>query len=169
MARRTPAVSLVVNDISYPSFMPSSNILHRLLSAILNSLYSFWWDVTNDWGFQLLTKQERRPMPVPPRPLLLPRMQSDAPLLGLRSSAPAFSATEPRHPWGLRPTLRYPLLVYPLAIFLNLVLRMAWSVKLSSHLHNKTDGSMVIFCFEIAEIFRRWMWVFIRVEWEAIK
>ena len=108
-------------------------------------------------------------MPVPPRPLLLPRMQSDAPLLGLRSSAPAFSATEPRHPWGLRPTLRYPLLVYPLAIFLNLVLRMAWSVKLSSHLHNKTDGSMVIFCFEIAEIFRRWMWVFIRVEWEEIK
>lgn len=26
-----------------------------------------------------------------------------------------------------------------------------------------------MFCLEVAEIVRRWMWVFIRVEWETIK
>jgi hypothetical protein len=28
---------------------------------------------------------------------------------------------------------------------------------------------LVIFWLEIAEIFRRWMWVFIRVEWESLR
>lgn len=155
----------------FPAFYVNLIYPHdRLLSAAVNSLYSFWWDVTNDWGLEMFTQEERRPMP--PRSLLLPtRLHSDSPLLGRRPlSLSTLSALgESRHPWGLRSTTRYPLVVYPLAIFLNLVLRMTWSIKLSSHLHNKTDGSMVIFCFEVAEIFRRWMWVFIRVEWEGIK
>ena len=28
----------------------------RVLAVLVNSLYSFWWDVTNDWGLSLLTK-----------------------------------------------------------------------------------------------------------------
>lgn len=28
---------------------------------------------------------------------------------------------------------------------------------------------MVIFWLEVAEVVRRWMWVFVRVEWEVIK
>jgi hypothetical protein len=73
------------------------------------------------------------------------------------------------HPYGLRPDLLYPLPVYPLLIFLNLVLRLTWSVKLSSHLHSDSDGSKVIFWLEVAELARRWMWVFLRVEWEVIR
>lgn len=46
---------------------------------------------------------------------------------------------------------------------------MSWSVKLSPHLHSAGDGSFVAFWMEVAEILRRWLWVFIRVEWEVVK
>ena len=51
----------------------------------------------------------------------------------------------------------------------NLVLRLTWSVKLSPHLHSHSEGSGVIFWTEVAELVRRWMWVFLRVEWEIVK
>lgn len=54
-------------------------------------------------------------------------------------------------------------------LLINFILRMTWSIKLSSHLHSKSDGTYTIFFVEIAEIVRRWLWVFIRVEWEVIK
>ena len=75
------------------------------------------------------------------------------------------------HPYGLRPRLLYPLPVYPLALFINLVLRLTWSVKLSSHLHANAlgEGSFFIFWVEVAELVRRWVWVFIRVEWEIVR
>jgi hypothetical protein len=46
---------------------------------------------------------------------------------------------------------------------------MTWSVKLSSHLHSSAEGSELIFWLEMAELVRRWLWVFIRVEWEVVK
>jgi len=63
----------------------------------------------------------------------------------------------------------YPLPVYPMLLLINFILRMTWSIKLSSHLHSKSDGTYIIFFVEVAEIVRRWLWVFIRVEWEVIK
>ena len=112
----------------------------RLLAALLNSLYSYWWDLTNDWGFELLrsrpTKDEHVRQP---------------------------------HPFGLRTRLLYPLPYYPFIVLANLVLRLTWSVKLSPHLHSHSEGSGVIFWTEVAELVRRWMWVFLRVEWEIVK
>ncbi|KAF7361753.1 Protein-er retention protein [Mycena venus] len=149
-----------------------------LLAAAINSLYSFWWDVTNDWGLTLLKpKNSSSSRPPPPRRLLLPsHLQTDLP----RGSTPTLDephiTTATNHqrqqqldPYGLRSTLLYPLPVYPLLVFLNLVLRLTWSIKLSTHLHSKTDGSVAIFWLEMAEVVRRWMWVFLRVEWEVIK
>ncbi|KAK0195433.1 EXS family-domain-containing protein [Armillaria mellea] len=142
-----------------------------LLFAAINSLYSFWWDISNDWGLDLLKPKamdgthNRR---WPPRRLVLPHLHSGTPLMAPSPAEPNSRPSQP-YPYGLRPTILYPLPVYPLLIFLNLVLRLTWSIKLSSHLHSKTDGSITIFCLEIAEIIRRWMWVFIRVEWETIK
>ena len=46
---------------------------------------------------------------------------------------------------------------------------MTWSIKLSSHLYSQTDGSALIFWLEMAEVLRRWIWVFLRVEWEVIR
>jgi EXS family protein len=75
------------------------------------------------------------------------------------------------HPYGLRARLLYPLPVYPLALFINLVLRLTWIIKLSSHLHARAlgEGSLVVFWVEVAELVRRWIWVFIRVEWEIVR
>lgn len=159
-----------------------------LLAALVNSLYSFWWDVTNDWGFDLLRpsifpKKPARPQSLP-RPLVLPtlheRSESLTSVSGLlttnsvphsphpTSPVPHLHAT---YPYGLRPTLLLPLPVYPFIIFLNLILRLTWGIKLSSHLHAhmQGDGSAFIFWIEIAEILRRWAWVFVRIEWEIVK
>ncbi|KAF9263298.1 EXS-domain-containing protein [Marasmius fiardii PR-910] len=141
-----------------------------LLAAVVNSLYSYWWDVTNDWGLDLFKPSDPSRKVQPPKPPTLPRLHSGSSLL--RPHHPEALSTELnglQHPYGLRLPLIYPLLVYPLMIFLNFVLRMTWTIKLSSHLHSKSDGSMTFFLIEVAEIFRRWMWVFFRVEWEAIK
>ncbi|THV02410.1 EXS-domain-containing protein [Dendrothele bispora CBS 962.96] len=136
-----------------------------LLSAAINSLYSFWWDITNDWGLELLKPKSSRSSERPlPRRLVLPRLHSGSALLNRETG----NESDQLQYYGLRSTLLYPLPVYPFLVFLNFFLRMSWSVKLSSHLHS-TDGSITIFLIEVAEIVRRWMWVFIRVEWEYVK
>ena len=79
------------------------------------------------------------------------------------------SLAEKPYPFGLRRTLLLPLPVYPFAILADLVLRLTWSAKLSSHLHSHIEGDRAIFLIEFAEMLRRWMWVFLRVEWELVK
>ena len=78
-------------------------------------------------------------------------------------------AAEKPYPFGLRRTLLLPLPIYPFAIMADLVLRLTWSAKLSSHLHSHIEGDRAIFLIEFAEMIRRWMWVFLRVEWELVK
>ncbi|KAI0344682.1 EXS-domain-containing protein [Trametopsis cervina] len=158
-----------------------------LLSAVVNSLYSFWWDVTYDWGFDLLrTKSKKASVSrahSPPRPLVLPRLHSRSALLSRAGSEdmsedlPADeeettslqTTSEKSYPFGLRKTLLLPLPIYPFAILIDLVLRLTWSAKLSSHLHSHIEGDRAIFLIEFAEMLRRWMWVFLRVEWELVK
>ncbi|KAI0775676.1 EXS-domain-containing protein [Trametes elegans] len=155
-----------------------------LLAAAFNSLYSFWWDVTNDWGLDLLRPQHTdgaNARAQPPRPLLLPRLHSRSALLKRSSNSldeipedyveypTRITADRRPHPYGLRPTLLFPLPVYPFAILIDLVLRLTWSAKLSSHLHSYSEGDLIIFWIELAEVVRRWMWVFLRVEWETVK
>jgi hypothetical protein len=59
--------------------------------------------------------------------------------------------------------------VYYLVIFLNLFLRFTWSLKLSTHLDTVEELESSVFLMEALEVTRRWVWVFFRVEWEAIK
>lgn len=71
---------------------------------------------------------------------------------------------------GLRSQLLFQdPLIYYVAIFVNFVLRFTWSLKLSSHLHHVADLEVGVFLVEALEILRRWIWVFIRVEWEMLK
>ncbi|KAI0093207.1 EXS-domain-containing protein [Irpex rosettiformis] len=158
-----------------------------LLAAAVNSLYSFWWDVTYDWGFDLLrpkpkVKSESRAHS-PPRPLMLPRLHSRSamlsrpgsedstkdPLMDKEATLEEQPFSEKPYPFGLRRTLLLPLAIYPFAIIADLILRLTWSAKLSSHLHSHIEGDRAIFLVEFAEMIRRWMWVFIRVEWELVK
>ena len=145
----------------------------------MNSLYSFWWDLTNDWGLDLLNRRSWESRNITTRPLGFSPLKINEPPDTPGISRSVSSSNQPvlggaiyrqrSYPYGLRPVLLYPLVVYPLAIFFNLVLRMTWSIKLSSHLYSRSEGTALIFWLEVAEVLRRWMWVFIRVEWEVLK
>ncbi|EJD52864.1 EXS-domain-containing protein [Auricularia subglabra TFB-10046 SS5] len=131
-----------------------------LLSVAVNSLYSFWWDVTNDWGLSILRGPGSPLLVLPPSPPAYPPSRAPSP----------FGLARGETPYGLRATLLFPdPLMYYLAVGLNLVLRCTWSLKLSAHLHSLTELEHGIFMMEALEILRRWVWVFFRVEWELIK
>ncbi|KAF7790348.1 hypothetical protein EIP86_001303 [Pleurotus ostreatoroseus] len=189
-AQRLAVENNLASGAAGPQHWYNGHMLYNLwlLAAAINSLYSFWWDVTFDWGFDLLrtrpSLESTRRSQSPPRPLVLPQLHSRSVKLGDRDSDELAkeallgqqeqlkntpSIPPQRYPFGLRPTLLLPLPIYPFAILVDFVLRMTWSVKLSSHLHAYAEGDRVIFLIEAAEMVRRWMWVFLRVEWEVVK
>lgn len=84
------------------------------------------------------------------------------------------SSSQNRHSNPHAILLRSPLLIadpfiYYLAIFFDLLLRFTWSLKLSSHLHSIHEIEQGVFMLEALEVIRRWMWVYLRVEWESCK
>ncbi|XP_029125297.1 SPX and EXS domain-containing protein 1 isoform X2 [Cajanus cajan] len=97
-----------------------------LLNGVVNSSYSFYWDVSRDWdlsGFTRIFKFNK--------PHLFSQM-----LYGRR--------------W-----------VYLWVIGSNLVLRCTWTYKLSAHLRH---NYLTVFAIAALEIFRRFQWIFFRVE-----
>ncbi|KAH8815465.1 EXS family protein [Xylogone sp. PMI_703] len=77
---------------------------------------------------------------------------------------------DPHHPYGLRSRLYfYPTSIYYLVIATDLLLRCTWSLKLSPHLANFADYESGIFLMELAEVGRRWIWIFFRVETEWVR
>jgi hypothetical protein len=75
-----------------------------------------------------------------------------------------------KSPYGLRQqrVFRQPLIYYAV-IGIDIVLRFAWSMKLSLHVV-KLDGlEGGVFLLEILELLRRWMWVYFRVETEFVR
>ncbi|KAM7260885.1 hypothetical protein ACFE04_026360 [Oxalis oulophora] len=102
-----------------------------LLSSVVNSLYSFYWDVTRDWdlsGFSKIFKFNRQ--------------NYCSNLLYGRQ-------------W-----------VYFWVIGSNLILRCAWTYKLSAHLRH---NYLTVFTFTALEMLRRFQWIFFRVENEWTK
>lgn len=77
---------------------------------------------------------------------------------------------DPEHPWGLR-RHRYfaDNNIYYGVIALDLLLRCTWSFKLSPHLDHFNDLEGGIFFMEVLEVFRRWVWIFFRVEAEWLR
>jgi len=125
--------------------------LYRLwvLAVFVNSLYSFYWDVAKDWDLTLFSSFSSLP-PFSKSPRSLHR-NTDA-------------------PFGLRERLVFPNpSIYYYAITLDLLLRFTWSLKLSPHLDHFADFESGIFVLECAEVGRRWMWIFFRVETEWVR
>lgn len=57
---------------------------------------------------------------------------------------------------------------YMLAVLIDFLLRITWSLKLSSHIYIRTlDGN--IFFIQLLEVIRRWIWVIFRMESEWVK
>ncbi|MBA0675728.1 hypothetical protein Goari_017253 [Gossypium aridum] len=102
-----------------------------LLSSVLNSLYSFYWDVARDWDFSFA------------RMFKFNKSHLYSHLLHGRT-------------W-----------VYFWVIGSNLILRCTWTYKLSAHLRN---NYLTVFAIAALEIFRRFQWIFFRVEneWNKI-
>lgn len=59
--------------------------------------------------------------------------------------------------------------IYYIAIIIDLTLRCTWSLKLSPHLDHFNDLEGGIFAMELLEVFRRFVWIFFRVETEWSK
>ncbi|KAI9785241.1 MAG: protein-ER retention protein [Peltula sp. TS41687] len=80
------------------------------------------------------------------------------------------SRNNPAHPYGLR-RHRYfhTAQLYYIAIVIDFLLRCTWSFKLSPHLDHLNDLEGGIFVMEFLEVFRRWIWIFFRVETEWVR
>lgn len=73
----------------------------------------------------------------------------------------------PEYPYGLRKHRYFHLKeIYYGVIVVDLLLRCTWSFKLSPHLDHFNDLEGGIFLMEALEVFRRWLWIFFRVETE---
>ena len=182
-----------------------------LLSVVVNSMFSFWWDIQMDWGLalceldtwsgsgtgetgsstllgsplggsgrdhtrrtsdltlvgrmrRLMTRRASVSHRRSPHPTPAPFPHSHATPSNPPPTPPGFFA------FGLRSRLLLPdPIVYHLFALIDLVLRFTWSLKLSSHLHTISEIESGVFVMEALELVRRWMWVFVRVEWEAVK
>lgn len=97
-----------------------------LMSSVLNSMYSFYWDVTRDWDMSCFTRIFKFGKPN------------------------IFSYLFHGRKW-----------VYCWVIGSNLILRCTWTYKLSAHLRH---NYLTVFTITALEIFRRFQWVFFRVE-----
>ena len=187
-----------------------------LLAVIVNSVFSFWWDVEMDWGLKLCEvdtwlpptsrtgsgsgigiggesprfREEgiwQRAVGCLKRDRGISHQRSPCPTPGLvphhthtrtqslsharqRSLSSLLSNPKSIFRHGLRQTLLLPdPIVYHIFTIIDLILRFTWSLKLSSHLHTIAEIESGVFMMEALELVRRWMWVFVRVEWEAVK
>lgn len=138
-----PVIALSAMQRSLPAEGPGAARgpgLYRawVAACLVNSLYSFYWDVAKDWDLTLFS---------PPR-----------------------ERGSPEHAFGLRRRLVVggPALYY-LVIAVDLMLRCTWSLKLSPHLDHMADFESSIFLIEFLEVFRRWVWIFFRVETEWLR
>lgn len=152
---------------------PSSRSVELLWYAcvLLNTLFSFWWDVTNDWGLDLLQPASFRAM----------LSQSRLPPLHRRSTSDTHDdsvellrrgTSHTRQPSVLRAPekpLPLPTSVYWILLVVNLVLRFTWSLKLSSHWHYLLEWQRGLLLLEALELVRRSIWVLLRVEWEHVR
>ncbi|XP_023518354.1 SPX and EXS domain-containing protein 1-like isoform X3 [Cucurbita pepo subsp. pepo] len=102
-----------------------------LLSSVMNSSYSFYWDVKRDWNLSTFTRIFKFN-----RPHFLSHL-----LYGQK--------------W-----------VYVWVLGSNLILRCTWTYKLSAHLRH---NYLTVFAITALEIFRRFQWIFFRVENEWSK
>ncbi|KAK3397990.1 EXS family-domain-containing protein [Sordaria brevicollis] len=109
-----------------------------IFASLLNSLYSFYWDVAKDWDLTLFAGPQER--------------------------------NSPDHPFGLRRRLLiHKPMVYYFVIALDLALRCTWMIKLQPYLNTISDLESSIFLIQFFEVFRRWVWIFFRVETEWIR
>jgi len=112
-----------------------------LCCSVINTAFSFWWDVYKDWDLGNL-----------------PSM-----CLPLTLDAPVNKNIFLRNDLIYGEDKRW---VYYWTLVSNAVLRCTWTVELSPHLRHQRFKLLVV---EALEIFRRFQWSVLRIEREALK
>ncbi|THU74200.1 hypothetical protein C4D60_Mb04t30860 [Musa balbisiana] len=118
-----------------------TNFYHPLwlISSVINSLYSFYWDVTRDWDLSVFSRIFKFKNPHICTNLFYRRIWV--------------------YTWE-SPTISDHN-VYYWVIGSNLILRCTWTYKLSAHLRH---NHLTVFTITALEIMRRFQWIFFRVE-----
>ncbi|KAI9504150.1 EXS family-domain-containing protein [Coemansia spiralis] len=128
-----------------------------LAAVTFNSLYSFYWDIAFDWDLVHTTDGWKI------ADLIAPVQNSNS----IENSPSTKTTSGSCFPPFLRPKLCFssPLLYY-IAMAIDFLLRVAWTMKLSSHIQIDmlAYGG---FWLNAIEIYRRWQWTFLRIEKEA--
>ena len=135
-----------------------------MLAVFANSFYSFYWDVAKDWDltlFEAITASAKRRIGGP-------ATKSYVYMNGNGNGHVASMGDG--YPYGLRRNryIHAPS-VYYVVIGVDLMLRCTWSLKLSPHLDHLNDLEGGIFVMQLLEVFRRWVWIFLRVETEWVR
>ncbi|WFD23721.1 protein-ER retention protein [Malassezia equina] len=126
------------------------------VSVLVNTLFSFWWDVTNDWGLDLLHVQSFRAMLWQPRARLPPLHRRTSSETRDDDGVELMHRRHARQPSMLRAPekpLPLPTSIYWVLLAANLVLRFTWSLKLSSHWHYLLEWQRGLLLFEALELY----------------
>lgn len=179
--RKTPDTQVPGEPNHHALYVSMHGMIQVLwLAAVLfNTLFSFWWDITNDWGLDLLLPSTFMGLlrgQSPHLPALHRRAESRTNILQADDTDEAVEM-EPRSSHARRGSmlrlpekpLPLPTAVYYVFIAINLVLRFTWSLKLSSHLQYLVEWQRGLLMLEALELVRRSAWVLLRVEWELVK
>jgi uncharacterized integral membrane protein len=105
-----------------------------LVAAMINSGFSFFWDIERDWEISFFSQMKAKKSIV----------------------------VQP----VLQPVLQYNKLFYTYLMISNALLRLLWTYKLSPHLRRNHTAVFIIVC---GEAFRRFQWIFVRIEVELRK
>ncbi|XP_054783733.1 uncharacterized protein LOC129290776 isoform X1 [Prosopis cineraria] len=120
---------IFLSALKYHVFPEKWASLYRplwLLSSVVNSLYSFYWDITRDWDLSNFSR--------------------------------IFKFNKPSLVSNLFYGRKW---IYFWVIGSNFLLRCSWTYKLSAHLRH---NYLTVFTVTALEMFRRFQWVFFRVE-----
>lgn len=179
--RKTPDTQVPGEPNHHALYVSMHGMIQILwLGAVLfNTLFSFWWDITNDWGLDLLLPSTFMGLlrgQSPHLPALHRRTESRTNILQADDTDEAVEMA-PRSSHARRGSmlrlpekpLPLPTAVYYVFIAINLVLRFTWSLKLSSHLQYLVEWQRGLLMLEALELVRRSVWVLLRVEWELVK
>jgi myo-inositol-1(or 4)-monophosphatase len=129
--------------------------IERVLLWVLlvNSLYSFLWDVIMDWGLGHIN---------------LNSSSSSSSGSSRKGGGGERSPSSRLRHWGLRPTLLFGSAgSYYAAIGLDLVLRLVWVLKYVEFDHRLSYDKFMLL-IEGLEVLRRGVWSIYRIEWECL-
>lgn len=126
-----------------------------LYSVVINTVYSFLWDVFMDWGLGRPRSSVGKPQWLFLRPVL------------------AYQ----------QPVYYYIIIAVDLALRGCWSLKLSSHLQVSTQTHYKfkslahmwmhtqqygSQGQVFVLVFEVLEVLRRWAWIYFRVEWECI-